>query len=341
MKAKIFSGIKLFIFLCIGLFFFWLAFRGQNIDAIFETFKHANYWWLIPSLLFALISNVSRAQRWNMLILPIGYRPKLVNTFGAVMTGYLANLAVPRIGEITRCTVLNQYEKIPVQSLIGTVVAERLIDMLSLIIILTLVVLAQFELLSTFVMHNFLQPVGEKISGYMSKGFLFYLIAFIIIAVTVFIIWRFVIHFRSTKIYLRLKELMIGFVEGLNTVRRLKSKGWFIFHTVFLWFCYTMMSYFCFLCFDFSSHMNMLQAITAMIFGGLGFVVPVQGGIGAYHYIVTQTMMVYGLSQQDGLSFATICHGAQTMAVIVFGAVSFFILPFLNRTYKPKTNEPA
>ena len=341
MKAKILSGLKLFIFLCIGLFFFWLAFRGQNINAIKETLEKANYWWLLPALFFALLSNISRAIRWNMLIHPIGYRPRVANTFGAVMTGYLANLAVPRLGEITRCTVLNQYEKIPVQSLLGTVVAERVIDMISLIVILFLVVIAQFGLLSKFVMSNFLNPVGEKISGLMSKGFLFYAITFVIVAVTVFIIRWLVIHFRTTKIYLKFQELMKGFVEGLSTVRKLKSKGWFLFHTVFLWFCYTMMAYFCFSCFEFTAHMNLLQGVTVMIFGGLGFVVPVQGGIGAYHYIVTQTLMVYGLSQADGLSYATLGHGLQTVAVIVFGALSFFIMPFYNRNYKPKEHEPA
>ncbi len=341
MKAQILSILKLILFLAIGIFFFWLAFRGQDINGIKETLLKANYWWLIPSLLFALISNISRAVRWNMLIHPIGYRPKIMNTFAAVFVGYLANLAVPRIGEITRCTVLNRYEKIPVQALIGTVVAERVVDMISLLIILLLVVMLQFELLSLFVMSNFLTPFADKIVGLMSKGIIFYAITFAIVAIFVFIIWRFLLHFRTTKFFQKLMGVLKGFVEGLNTIRRLKSKGWFLAHTLILWGCYTLMAYFCFFCFDFSSHMNMMQGITIMIFGGLGFVVPVQGGIGAYHYIVTQTMMVYGLSQQDGLSFATICHGGQTMAVIIFGTLCFLILPFYNRTSKPKANEPA
>ncbi len=341
MKARILSSLKLILFLAIGIFFFWLAFRGQDINGIKETLSKANYWWLLPSLFFALISNVSRAVRWNMLIHPIGYRPKLTNTFAAVFIGYLANLAVPRIGELTRCTVLNRYEKIPVQSLFGTVVAERVVDVISLLIILFLVVLAQFGLLSTFVMNNFLHPFANKIIGFMDKGIVFYLIAFIVVGLLVFIIWRFVLHFRTTKFYQKLVGVLKGFMEGLNTIRKLKSKGWFIGHTIILWGCYTLMAFFCFFCFDFSSHMNMLQGITIMIFGGLGFIVPVQGGIGAYHYIVTQTMMVYGLSQQDGLSFATICHGAQTMAVIVFGTLCFLILPFYNRGLNKKANEQA
>ncbi len=339
MKVQLLSALKLLFFLAIGIFFFWWAFRGQDINAIKETLLKANYWWLIPALFFALISNISRAVRWNMLIHPIGYRPKLMNTFAAVFIGYLANLAVPRIGEITRCTVLNRYEKIPVQSLLGTVVAERVVDVLSLLIILLLVVLAQFGLLSTFVMDNFLHPFSNKIIGLMDMGTEVYLIIFIVVALFVFIIWRFVMHFRTTKFYQKLIEVLKGFIEGLNTIRKLKSKEWFIVHTFILWGCYTLMAYFCFFCFYFSSHMNMLQGITIMIFGGLGFIVPVQGGIGAYHYIVTQTMMVYGLSQQDGFSFATICHGAQTIAVIVFGSLCFIILPFYNR--KSKSDESA
>ena len=295
MKIRILSALKLLLFLAIGLFFFWLAFRGQDIEKITYAISHANYFWLFISMVFALISNISRAIRWNMLIHPIGYRPKTVNTFFAVMMGYLANLAVPRLGEITRCTVLSRYEKVPVQSLLGTVVAERVVDVISLFIILTLVVLVQFSLLSTFVSNNFLQPIVDYFIGLMNKGFVFYLIVFGIIFLVTIIVWRVALHFRTTKFYMSLIEIMKGFVQGLNTIRNLKSKWLFIGHTIFMWGCYTLMAYFCFFCFDFSSHLNMMQGVTAMIFGGLGFIVPVQGGIGAYHYNVTQSMMVYGL----------------------------------------------
>ena len=140
MKGRLRSTIQIIIFLFIGGFLFWLAFRGQNLSEIKDSIAHAHYEWILPVLIFAFLSNLSRSVRWNMLIHPMGYKPKTFNTFSAVLIGYFANLLVPRLGEITRCTVLNRYEKIPMQSLLGTVLAERVIDVLTLLVILALVI---------------------------------------------------------------------------------------------------------------------------------------------------------------------------------------------------------
>ncbi|HAP02097.1 MAG TPA: hypothetical protein DCQ93_09260 [Bacteroidetes bacterium] len=331
MKGRLRSTIQIIIFLFIGGFLFWLAFRDQNLSEIKDSIAHSHYGWILPVLIFAFLSNLSRSVRWNMLIHPIGYKPKTFNTFSAVLIGYFANLLVPRLGEITRCTVLNRYEKIPMQSLLGTVLAERVIDVLTLLVILALVIMLQFELLSAFVIRNLFNPLADKINSYFQHSTTAYIIAGAVFLVLIVVAWRVLLQFKSTKFYIKFLELLRGFFEGFNTVRRLRSKWLFLAHTFFIWVCYIMMSYLCFFCFDFTASFSFLKGVTAMVFGGIGFVVPVQGGIGAYHYIVRETMMVYGLSEEQGLSFATLCHGAQIGGIIVFGALCFVLLPVFNR----------
>ena len=128
MKQKIISILRILFFLGVGILLFWLVIRNQNLDEIKAKLQHANWWWPVLALFFAFISNIFRSLRWNMLIHPLGYKPKVKNTFGAVMVGYLANLAIPRLGEISRSAVLGNYEKMPFNKVFGTVVIERIID---------------------------------------------------------------------------------------------------------------------------------------------------------------------------------------------------------------------
>ena len=178
MKAKIFSALKISVFFAIGLFLFWLAFRGQNISEIKIKLQNANYYWVLFALSFGVLSNVSRAVRWKMLIEPSGYNPSVINTFSAVSFGYFANLAVPRLGEVSRCAVLNRYEKIPVSNLLGTVVVERIVDVIALGIILLITLVLQFKLLSDFAMKSFFHPLEEKFSSLLAKGTIFYVMVF-------------------------------------------------------------------------------------------------------------------------------------------------------------------
>lgn len=337
MKAKLISALKVFLFFVIGVFLFWLAFRGQNITEIVNKLEHANYYWVLFSCLFGFLSNVSRSARWNMLIEPSGYKPRLINTFSAVTIGYFANLAVPRLGEVSRCAVLNRYEKVPVSNLLGTVVVERITDLLTMVFFLIVTVVLQFGLLSDFAINNFLYPVIGKFSSLAEKGMVFYILLLTGIVLLV-IIFRFLFRkLKTTSFYQRFSKLLTGFTEGLRAIGKLKNPWMFLFHSVFIWLMYAASTYFCFYGLDFTSHLSFLTALTVMSFGAIGFAVPVQGGIGAYHFVVTQTLIIYGLSYEEGLTFATLAHAAQTVLVIIAGILFFFLLPLFNR--KTKTNE--
>ena len=154
MKNKIISGTRIAIFLTIGLFLFWLVYKDQPLDEIVEALKEANYFWIAVSLILSLLSHLSRAIRWNLLINPLGYKPKLLNSFFAVMVMYLSNLAIPRSGEIARCSILKKYEKVPLTQLLGTVVVERVIDFIMLLTLLLIVLISQMGVVLEFVHNN-------------------------------------------------------------------------------------------------------------------------------------------------------------------------------------------
>lgn len=331
MKANLFSALKIILFFVIGVFLFWLAFRGQDVSKIISKLENANYYWALFSVFFGLLSNISRSVRWNMLIEPAGYKVRLINTFSAVTIGYFANLAVPRLGEVSRCAVLNRYEKVPVSNLFGTVVVERITDVLTMLALLVITVVLQFGLLSDFALKNFIQPVTGKISSLAEKGAVFYIIAFVSITATGFAVYFMYKKVKTTSFYQRFSKLIAGFGEGLRAIGKLKNPVMFLVHTVLIWLMYTLSTYFCFYGLDFTSHLGLLTALTVMSFGALGFVVPVQGGIGAYHFVVTQTLMVYGLSYEEGLTFATFAHATQTLSIIIAGILLFFLLPLFNR----------
>ncbi len=337
MKAKLFSALKVILFFVIGVFLFWLAFRGQNIGEIKNKLENANYYWALVSILFGFLSNVSRSVRWKMLIEPTGYKVRLINTFSAVTIGYFANLAVPRLGEVSRCAILNRYEKVPVSNLLGTVVVERIVDVLTMLALLFITVVLQFGLLSDFALKNFIHPVVEKLSSLAEKGSVFYVITAVSIIVVGVAIRFLYTKLKTTLFYQRFSKMIAGFGEGLRTIGKLKNPVMFLVHSVVIWIMYALSTYFCFYGFDFTSHLGLLTALTVMSFGALGFVVPVQGGIGAYHFVVTQTLIAYGLSYEEGLTFATFAHAIQTVAIIIAGISLFFLLPLFNR--KVKTNE--
>lgn len=335
MKAKILSALRILLFFAIGALLFWLVIRNQNLEVIKSKLQAANWWWAVGALVFGFFSNIFRALRWNMLIHPMGFRPKVRNTFGGVMIGYMANLAIPRLGEVVRCAVVNRYEKIPVNKLLGTVVVERVMDVLSIFVLLLVVVLLEFEKMSSFSMQYVFSPMGRKLSAFVSHSVLYYLIIVAAFAGGLFLFWFLYTRFRRTKYFIKLKYLIRGFLTGLKSVGRLQNRNVFILYTILIWLLYLMMSYVCFFCFPATSHLGFVIALAVMVFGGFGWAAPVQGGFGTFHIIVTQTLVIFGIAENDGLAYAILSHATQIFAMLIFGAVILVLLPIMNRNYKP------
>lgn len=334
MKQKIYSALRILFFLALGIGLFWFVLRNQNISDVKNSLLHANWWWAIVSLLFALASNVFRSIRWNMLIHPLNYKPKFANTFCAVMVGYLANLVVTRMGEVTRCALMNQYEKIPMSSLIGTVVVERVVDFITLFICLLLIIVLEFDKMSAISNENIFIPLGNKIQSLVGKGFSFYLVVAAII-LGLGLIFYFLYRRRNKfKFYLKLTDLAKGFVSGLKTIGQLKEKKMFIVHSVLIWICYFMMSYVCFNSFPGTTGLGFSAGLAVLVFGAFGFVAPVPGGIGAFEFMVTTALATYAVDKDTQSAYAILTHFSQTGAVLVFGSLSLVILAVINKPKK-------
>ncbi len=328
--SKIFSNIvKFTLFFSIGAFLFWITYKDQNATELLETVKFkVNYWWILLSLTFGLLSHISRTIRWNLLIQPLGKQPRFINTFLAVMVGYFANLALPRMGEISRCGIISRYEKLSFTQVLGTVVLERILDILMLLVFLIITLVTQYNIIADFFNNN--PSVGNKLSTIFASAYTLYtVIAFILI----FLLLK--KRFKETKLFQKINRLISNFIDGFKTVKNLNNKWSFIAHTIFIWIMYYLMIYVCFFAFGFTSNLPAIAGLTVFVMGSLGMVAPVQGGIGAWHFMVIGTLMIYlpnvaNIKNLAG-SFALVVHGSQTLMIIVMGTLSVIALPFVNR----------
>ncbi len=317
--------VKFLAFFAIGAFIFWLIYKDQDIERIKTVLKNdVNYTWVFISLVIGLVSHISRTLRWGLMIEPIGHKPRFINTFLGVMVGYLMNLAIPRMGEISRCGVLSRYEKISFTKLIGTVVAERLVDMISLLILLGVVIFSQFGKMLSFLQRN--PEIQDKLSSVLKSPFL--IIGVVLILILFFIFRK---AFRNTIIFKKIIEILKNFKEGFISIRSIKRKGWFYFHSIFIWLMYYLMLYTVFFAFDFTSHLGPIAGLTTFVLASFGMVAPVQGGIGAWHFMAIEALLLYGVARENGIIFAFVAHTSMTGMIIIIGIISLLILPFINK----------
>ncbi len=325
MKKTLIKILQFLAFFAIGAFIFWLIYKDQDIEHIKSVLKNGvNYSWVVLSLFIGLLSHISRTLRWGLMIEPVSHKPRFINTFLAVMVGYLMNLALPRMGEVSRCGVLARYEKISFTKLLGTVVAERLVDMISLLILLGITILAQFGKMIHFVNEN--PEIKEKIGSILSSPIL---IIGLIVLLVLFFVFRGVL--KSTSVYKKILDIIRNFKEGFISIRSIRKKGWFIFHSAFIWFAYYLMLYVIFFAFDFTSDLSPIAGLTTFVLASFGMVAPVQGGIGAWHFMAKEALSLYGVANENGIIFAFVAHTSMTVMIITIGIISLWVLPFINR----------
>lgn len=317
--------IRFLLFFATGVLIFWLIYRDQDIELIKSSLQNdVTYFWILLSVICGLLSHISRALRWNYLIEPLGKKPGTLNTFLAVMVGYIMNLVLPRMGEVARCGVLSRYEKISFARLIGTVVTERIIDVLMVLLITLIAILAQFRQLAGFLRANPL--IGQKIFSLLTSPYL--IGALLMVFLLLFIFRQKIVQSRFYgKIYKTLNHLK----EGVISVRYVKKKGALVFHSLFIWGMYYMMLYFSFSAFEFTSGLSPIAAVTTFVMGSFGMLAPVQGGLGTWHFMTKEALALYGVSNPDGIIFAFVVHSVTTLLIIVLGLLSLIALPLVNR----------
>jgi len=327
LKKGILQTLKFLGFLIVGIVLLWLAFRKADLTKLAADLKEADYSWLVLSIMFATFAFVSRARRWVLLVNPLGFHPSLRNAFYALMTGYLANIALPRIGEITRCVALGKKEKIPVDQLIGTVVIERTIDFFSLLSIMIILIFTSGDQIGLFLKESILIPIQDKIQEIFGVTWILWIILFLLGAITLYLMILYKRKLRKIHFFSKSFDIIKGVINGLKTITNLQRKWEFIFHTVFIWINYALMTWVVVFSLESTSHLTFGDSIFLLVIGGLAMSAPVQSGMGAFHYIISLGLqIVKGIPLEDGLAYALLTHESQLIFVAIIGTISFFLI---------------
>ena len=318
--------IKYVFFLFLGVGLMYLAFKNQSPKALIAQLKDVNYLWIVISIFFGFIAIISRGIRWVILLQNLNFSVSKLNSIYSVAIGYFTNIAIPRAGEITRCTSLNQTEDVPVDKLFGTIILERVIDFIILLSLVLLVLILKFELFLEFLAIIF-EGQTLELSSLIGIGLSAMSILFISFVLTKKI-------FKTSALYLKIKMFIIGIKDGFKSINGLKNKIGFWTHTFIIWFMYLLMTYVCFFSIEATRMLNVADGLYTMVIGGFGMVAPVQGGIGAYHYIVKVGLMILDVSEDSALLFATVVHTAQTLMTLSVGGISILMVFLSKRKIK-------
>jgi len=287
------------------------------------------------SFLFGYLAIVSRGIRWLIILEPMGYKPNAWRSIHSVAFGYFANTFVPRSGELARCAALNQTDDVPVDKLFGTVISERVVDMLMLIVFLSIAVFTNLDAFERL-LGNMTGNDASKEDG-LGLGFWFF--AVLVLAGVLVILFR--KKLAQTKLFLKVKGFITGVMEGLSSVLKMKRKGAFIFHTVFIWIMYFLMAFVIYMSIDATSHMSIFQALFVMVAGGFGMILPAPGGIGAYHWSVKLGFIAIGLSGTLGFAVANVLWLTQTVMIVLAGGIGYLLLMFYRIKRDRKADENA
>ncbi|MEE4178214.1 MAG: lysylphosphatidylglycerol synthase transmembrane domain-containing protein [Bacteroides sp.] len=314
------------IFLALGLLLLWWVTRGQDLDKIMEEFRNANYFWILMAMVAGIFSHVARAMRWNILIRSMGFKVGLGNTFHAVMSGYLANLVVPRLGEVSKCAVLSKSNGIPFNSLAGTMIAERFVDLITLILLMFFTIVFQFHFLKDFLYNFFFGPLLERGT---SSLVIVMIAGGVSLILTIGFFWWLRSKLRDAEpesFGYKLRRQLRGFVNGIKTLWRMRRKGWFLFYSLVIWGLYFLNAYLSFFAIEATSHLSPVAGITLLAVGSLGILAPVPGGIGTYHFITIATLtQLYHIASEPATSYAYITHAGQMILIIGTSAILWFI----------------
>lgn len=293
----------------------WYSLSEISISQLLQYFKDANYIYIGLGLFFGLLSHLSRAYRWQFMIEPMGYKLRLPNSIMAVFATYLVNYTIPRAGEITRATIITNYEGVPFEKGFGTIVAERIADMLVMLIIIIITLFLEFEFIY--------QIFAERFDGHK---IVYGLIAVLIILALIILL----IRSSSSKFAIKIKSFISGLIEGVMTIFKMKKKWAFIFHTLFIWAMYVLMFYVTTFALDETTNIPLAAILIGFISASFS-IAATNGGIGSYPVAVYLAFSIFGIAKDPSIAFGWIMWSSQTLMIIVLGGLSLIYLPIYNR----------
>lgn len=319
MNKKIKKAFFIIFPIALGFFLIWYSLsklKPEDVIAIKSSFRTANYSWVFLSLFFGILSHMSRAYRWQFMLEPLGYKPKFANSVMTVLIAYLLNLVIPRSGEIARATAISKYENIPFDKAFGTIVAERIADIIMLLLIISVAFFLQTELIKGYLITENSNPTKK--------------IGLIIIFLTLFIIGYKLLKKSKNPFVLKIKNFINGLKEGVTSILKMKKKWAFIFHTIFIWAMYVLMFYAVSFAIPETTNLAFEAIIVGFVVGALAMALT-NGGLGTYPIFVASALILYHIPINPARAFGWIMWTAQTIMVLIFGGLSFFILPIYNK----------
>lgn len=348
MFKHLLKAAKIALFFGVGFILLYLVYKNQDtayqaecalknipvedcslIAKIIEDVSHAHFFWVLITMAIFMMTNVLRALRWKMMFLALGYKPRFYNLFGTIMVNYLANLGIPRSGEVIRAGLLSQYEDIPMEKVLGTIFTDRIFDVLMLIIVLGLSLLLGGQDFIHYLDVNV--AFSEKLRVITSNPILSWGLV-IIGFITFLFLWDRRSRLKSSKLGTKIYSIFSGFLSGVRSVKNVSSISLFLLYTLAIWVLYYLMLYLAFFSFDPTSHLCPREALIVFVFGSLGILIPTPGGMGSYHFLVGEALGMYGISGTDAFTFANIVFfSIQIFVNILFGSVSMLYLALKNK----------
>ncbi len=328
---KIFNHmVKTVLPIFLGALILYMIYADFDFTQLWSALQGMDIFWFAVSTFFGIMSHVIRGWRWKLTLAPLGYRPSSSVCVNAIFVSYAANLVIPRVGEVSRCVILEQHEKIPFAQSLGTVVSERLLDTLMVLLITAVAVILQWPVFCTFLENAGFSANSETLFSSMG-GWLIILLSTAAIAVLLYFL------VRKMTLWKRFKSFLSNFIVGVMSLSKMKNGWLFVLETVGIWFCYFMQFYLCFFCFGFSEGLSLEAALLLFVAGSIAVVVPTPNGAGPWHFAIISIMILYGVAQTDASVFALIVHSTQTLLVAVLGIYALIILQ-IGKTINKRTD---
>ncbi|WP_271765593.1 lysylphosphatidylglycerol synthase transmembrane domain-containing protein [Aquimarina algiphila] len=319
MNPKLIKFLKIILPLALGVFLIWYSISSATPEERQKTLQYitqADPKWILLSLIMGITSHLSRAYRWKFLLEPLGFSIKTSNSFMAVMIGYLANLGIPRSGEILRGGTISTYENIPFKKSFGTIISERVIDLIMLLLIIGITLLFQSEHLLSYLEEKIASP--------------FITLVILLGLLIVGIVFLRMIKTSENPLLIKLRSFGYGLLEGIKTISKMKQKGAFVFHTFLIWTLYLAMFYVIKFTVPETASLTIGPILATFVVGSLAMSTT-NGGIGAFPLAIAAILMLFDIEKPAGEAFGWILWGSQTAINIIIGALSFLFLPILNR----------
>tara|TARA_R110000823_G_scaffold233616_1_gene359963 strand:+ start:21147 stop:22151 length:1005 start_codon:yes stop_codon:yes gene_type:complete len=326
--------LKLILSLGITGYILYNSSKTTDWNQIWEALKSFKYEWILLSILLSLFSHSLRAYRWAMLLGTQGPRPSTWTSFLAVMVCYLGNMAIPRLGEVARCTIMKKEENIPVTFSLGTVITDRLLDLFMLMLFTMFLLAMQFNLLKSY----FSQFIDNKLPFLITLWPYLILAGIIGLLLILFVIRKSKKEDNPNSVYFKIKQKTIELISGVKAIKNVENPLGFWLSTLGIWALYFAMLYVISFGYVPTAELSLMAGIAVLVMGSLGMAAPVNNGIGAYQALVASILVIYGISHNDGYVFAVVSHGSQVVSVIIFGFLSLLILNFRKKKKRIDTH---